>query len=122
MSMPEYDDQNVFAKILRGEIPSDNKIYENEHMIGLTNIDPRAKVHIVVISKGAYVSMRDFSARATDAEKLALYDAVNDITRDLGLDVTGYRLVNNTGSDSRGTVPHLHLHIMGGEPLADVTG
>jgi diadenosine tetraphosphate (Ap4A) HIT family hydrolase len=111
-----YDDGNVFARILRGEIPS-NKVYEDEHVLAFHDINPLSPTHILVIPKGAYVSWDDFSENASDAEIGALVRAVGKIARDEGLVESGYRLLANTGLNSGQEVPHLHVHIFGGRPL-----
>ncbi len=111
-----YDDSNIFALILRGEIPCD-KVYEDDHVLAFRDINPQTAVHILVIPKGAYVSMDDFSAEASDAEIVALNRAVGKIARDEGLVETGYRILVNNGVASGQEVPHLHIHIFGGQPL-----
>lgn len=111
-----YDDNNVFARILRGEIPS-RKIYEDEHVLAFHDINPLAPNHILVIPKGPYVSWDDFSAKASDAEILALVRTVGSIARDSGFVEKGYRLLANTGPNSGQEVPHLHVHIFAGRPL-----
>ena len=111
-----YDDQNVFAKILRGEIPA-NKIYEDEWSFAFHDIAPQAPVHILVIPKGAYVSWDDFSATASEAEIAGFIRAVGHVARAAGLPAPGYRLLANTGLDGHQEVPHLHVHIFGGQPL-----
>lgn len=111
-----YDNDNVFAKILRGELPCD-KVYEDDHVLAFRDIAPQTKVHVLVIPKGAYVSMDDFSAQAGDGEVTAFFRAVGQIARDLGVDETGYRLVANHGPDSHQLVPHFHVHILAGESL-----
>jgi len=111
-----YDEGNIFARILRGEIPS-NKVYEDEHVLAFYDINPLSPTHILVIPKGAYVSWDDFSARASDEEIGAFVRAVGRIARDEGLVESGYRLLANTGLDSGQEVPHLHVHIFGGRPL-----
>jgi len=111
-----YDEGNIFARILRGEIPS-NKVYEDEHVLAFHDINPLSPTHILVIPKGAYVSWDDFSARASDEEIGAFVRAVGRIARDEGLVESGYRLLANTGLDSGQEVPHLHVHIFGGRPL-----
>ncbi|MGO4726871.1 MULTISPECIES: histidine triad nucleotide-binding protein [unclassified Inquilinus] len=111
-----YDSGNVFARILRGELPC-KKAYEDEHVLAFHDISPRAPVHVLVIPKGAYVSMDDFSDRASDAEIAALTRAVGRIARDLGLAEPGYRILSNIGGDGHQEVPHLHIHIFGGRPL-----
>ncbi|AYJ86354.1 histidine triad nucleotide-binding protein [Sphingomonas paeninsulae] len=111
-----YDDQNIFAKILRGEIPS-KTVFENEFALAFNDIAPQAPTHILVIPKGAYVSWDDFSARAPDAEILGFVRAVGEVARAAGLVTSGYRLLANTGLDSHQEVPHLHVHIFAGQPL-----
>jgi diadenosine tetraphosphate (Ap4A) HIT family hydrolase len=111
-----YDDNNIFAKILRGEIPS-KRIYEDEFAYAFPDINPAAPTHILVIPKGRYVSWDDFSARASDAEIAGFVRAVGKVARDAGLVADGYRLLANTGMNSNQQVPHLHVHIFGGRPL-----
>lgn len=111
-----YDDQNVFAKILRGEIPS-KKVYEDAYAFAFQDINPQAPTHILVIPKGAYVSWDDFSARASDAEIAGFVRAVGKVAREAGLVEPGYRLLANTGPDSHQEVAHLHVHIFAGKPL-----
>jgi histidine triad (HIT) family protein len=111
-----YDPNNIFARVLRGEIPS-KKIYEDEHALAFHDIRPQAKVHVLVIPKGAYVSWDDFSARAGDAEIAGFVRAVGKVARDLGLAESGYRILANHGPDSHQEVPHLHVHIFGGQRL-----
>ncbi len=111
-----YDDQNIFAKILRGEIPS-NRVYEDAHALAFHDINPQAPTHILVIPKGAYVSWDDFSARASDEEIAGFVRAVGTVAREAGLVAPGYRLLANTGPDSKQEVPHLHVHIFAGQPL-----
>ena len=111
-----YDDSNIFARILRGEIPC-NKVYEDDHVLAFHDINPLAPVHILVIPKGAYVSWDDFSERAPAEEIAGLVKAVGKIARDEGLVEPGYRLLANVGGHSGQEVPHLHVHIFGGRPL-----
>ena len=111
-----YDDSNIFARILRGELPS-KKVYEDEHVLAFHDINPLAPTHILVIPKGAYVSWDDFSEKASDAEIAALVRASGRIAREAGLVEGGYRVLTNTGPDSGQEVPHLHLHIFAGRPL-----
>ena len=111
-----YDDGNVFARILRGEIPS-NKVYEDEHVLAFHDINPLAPVHILVIPKGAYVSWDDFSEKASDAELAGFARAVGRIAREEGLVERGYRVLANTGQRGGQEVPHLHMHIFGGAHL-----
>jgi len=111
-----YDDQNIFAKILRGEIPS-KKVFENEYALAFHDINPQAPTHILVIPKGAYVSWDDFSAKGSDAEIAGFVRAVGEVARAAGLVAPGYRLLANTGLDSHQEVPHLHVHIFAGHKL-----
>jgi len=106
-----YDKNNIFAKILRGEIPC-NKIYEDKFALAFKDINPQAKVHVLVIPKGAYVDMNDFAANAKSEEIEGLIRASI-----LGLSASGYRYLGNNGSDGGQEVPHLHFHIFGGEKL-----
>jgi len=111
-----YDDNNIFARILRGEIPS-TKVYEDDHVLAINDIRPQAPVHILVMPKGKYVSFDDFTAKASDAEIAAFSRAVGRIAREAGVAETGYRLIFNHGPDSLQEVPHLHVHILGGRPM-----
>jgi diadenosine tetraphosphate (Ap4A) HIT family hydrolase len=111
-----YDDENIFARVLRGEAPA-RKVYENEHALAFHDIAPAAPVHILVIPKGRYVSWDDFSARASEAEIAAFVRAVGHVAREHGLVAPGYRLLANVGGDGGQEVPHLHVHLFGGAPL-----
>ena len=111
-----YDDSNVFARILRGELPS-KKVYEDDHVLAFHDINPLAPTHILVIPKGPYVSWDDFSSKASDAEIAAFVRAVGKIARDEGLVGEGYRVLANTGLRGGQEVPHLHMHIFGGAYL-----
>jgi len=111
-----YDGSNIFARILRGELPS-NKLYEDEHVLAFHDINPLAPTHILVIPKGAYVSWDDFSAKASEAEIAAFVRAVGKIARDAGLLESGYRLLANAGVNAGQELPHLHVHIFAGRPL-----
>lgn len=111
-----YDDHNVFAKILRGEIPN-RMVYEDNYALAFYDINPQAPTHVLVIPKGAYVSWDDFSAKASEAEIAGFIRAVGKVARDLGLVAPGYRLLANTGTDSHQEVPHLHVHLFAGKPL-----
>lgn len=111
-----YDDQNIFAKILRGEIPS-TPVYDDEWAYAFPDISPWAPTHILVIPKGAYVSWDDFSARASDAEIAGFVRAVGHVARAAGLVEPGYRLIANAGPHSHQEVPHLHVHILAGRAL-----
>jgi diadenosine tetraphosphate (Ap4A) HIT family hydrolase len=111
-----YDSGNVFARILRGEIPC-KKVYEDEHVLAFHDINPQAPVHILVVPKGAYVSFDDFSAKAPPEEIAAFVRAAGKIARDAGVAETGYRILANHGRDGNQEVPHFHLHIFGGRHL-----
>ena len=115
-----YDQNNIFAKILRGEIPCD-KVYESDHALAFKDINPQAKVHVLVIPKGAYVNMDDFSQNATNEEITGLIRAIGEVAKIVGVSEytsgKGYRYIGNNGSDGGQEVPHLHFHIVGGEPL-----
>lgn len=111
-----YDDSNVFARILRREIPS-KTVYEDDHALAFHDINPAAPVHILVIPKGAYVSWDDFSERGSAEEIAGFVRAVGKVARDQGLVEPGYRLLANAGMNSGQEVPHLHVHIFGGRPL-----
>jgi histidine triad (HIT) family protein len=111
-----YDEQNIFARILRGEIPS-KKVYEDEFALAFHDINPQAPQHILVIPKGPYVSWDDFAAKASDAEIAGFVRAVGHIARDGGMVADGYRLLANVGLHSGQEVPHLHVHIFAGRPL-----
>jgi len=111
-----YDDDNIFARILRGEIPC-RKVWEDAHALAFHDINPQAPVHVLVIPKGRWVSWDDFSARA-GAEEIAGYvRAVGTVARELGLVEPGYRLLANIGQNGHQEVPHLHVHLFGGRPL-----
>jgi histidine triad (HIT) family protein len=111
-----YDDSNIFARILRGEIPS-TAIYEDEFAFAFPDINPAAPTHILVIPKGRYVSWDDFSEHGSDAEIAGFVRAVGKVAREAGLVENGYRLLANTGPDSNQQVAHLHVHIFAGRPL-----
>ena len=114
--MTAYDPSNIFAKILRGEIPA-TRLYEDDFAIAFPDINPQSPTHILVIPKGAYVSWDDFSAHATDAEISGFVRAVGTVARDAGLVASGYRLLANSGLDAHQEVPHLHVHIFAGRKL-----
>jgi len=114
--LPPYDPQNIFARILRGEIPA-KTIHDDEFALAFHDINPQAPVHVLVIPKGAYVSQADFSVKATDAEIAGFWRAVGKVARDLGLEANGYRILSNMGSDGGQEVPHFHVHIFGGRRI-----
>ena len=111
-----YDDQNIFAKILRGEIPC-RKVHEDGFALAFEDIAPQAPVHVLVIPKGRYVSLVDFATKASEAEIAGFWRAVAAVAQQLGLEQPGYRVIGNVGPDSGQEVPHFHVHIMGGRPL-----
>ncbi|MFQ5938906.1 MAG: histidine triad nucleotide-binding protein [Alphaproteobacteria bacterium] len=111
-----YDANNVFAKILRGEIPC-NKVYEDDHVLAFHDVNPQTPVHVLVIPKGRYVSVDDFAEHASETEIVAFVRAVGKIARDLGVAGSGYRFLANNGADAHQEVPHFHVHIFGGRRL-----
>ncbi len=111
-----YDDSNIFARILRGEIPA-TRVYEDEWAIAFPDINPQAPQHLLVIPKGSYVSWDDFTAKGSDAEVAGFIRAVGEVARAAGLVTSGYRLLANIGSHAHQEVPHLHVHILAGRPL-----
>lgn len=111
-----YDSGNIFAKILRGEIPS-ARVYEDEWAIAFEDINPQAEIHTLIVPRGAYVSWDDFSARAPDEEIAGFVRAVGTVARMKGLVEPGYRLLANVGGHGGQEVPHLHVHLFGGHPL-----
>lgn len=111
-----YDDQNIFAKILRGEIPC-RKVYEDDWALAFHDINPQAPLHVLVIPKGAYVSWDDFSAKAPAEEIAGFIRAVGTVAREAGLVEPGYRLLANIGQHGHQEVPHLHVHVFAGRPL-----
>lgn len=112
----EYNNQNVFAKILRGEILA-KKISEDEHTLVFYDAFPKAKYHILIIPKKAYISFQDFSQKASPEEIISFNRMIGKVAASLGLDITGYRLLTNHGPHSGQEVPHFHMHLCGGEPL-----
>lgn len=116
-----YDKSNVFARILRGEIPC-KKLHEDQHTLAFHDINPQTPTHVLVIPKGEYVSLDDFTANASEAEIAALFRVVGKIARDLGVAGSGYRILSNCGVDANQEVPHLHIHIFAGRPLGRMIG
>jgi histidine triad (HIT) family protein len=111
-----YDPANLFARILRDEIPS-KRVYEDEWAVAFHDIAPQAATHVLVIPRGAYVSWDDFSARASADEIAGFVRAVGKVARDLGLVAPGYRLLANVGPHGGQEIAHLHVHLFGGHPL-----
>jgi diadenosine tetraphosphate (Ap4A) HIT family hydrolase len=114
--LPPYDDSNIFARILRGEIPS-KTVYEDQWALAFHDINPQAPVHVLVIPKGKYVSFADFSVSASAEEIAGFVRAVGKVAKDLGLEASGYRLLANIGEHSGQEVPHFHIHLFAGRPL-----
>jgi histidine triad (HIT) family protein len=112
----DYDDQNIFAKILRGEIPNDT-VLETEHSLAFRDIQPQAPVHVLVIPKGPYVSFDHFAQEATEAELVDYVRAIGEVCRMEGVEEDGFRLISNAGRNGVQEVPHLHVHILAGRPL-----
>ena len=114
-----YDDNNIFAKILRGEIPC-NKIYEDEFVLSFHDINPQKKIHVLVIPKGKYIDLDDFSQNASPEEMVGLLKGINKVAKKLGISVDtgkGYRAISNVSEDGGQEVPHLHFHLFGGEKV-----
>lgn len=112
----KYDENNIFAKILRGEIPC-QKVDECPHTLSFQDINPQAPIHILVIPKGAYKDMDDFSEQASAEEQAAFIAAIGRVARAAGLAADGYRVISNIGTNGHQDVPHLHMHILGGEAI-----
>lgn len=111
-----YDPHNVFARILREEIPC-HKVYEDQYVLAFHDIQPQAPVHILVIPKGPYVSMDDFTQKASDQEIVAFFRTVGTLARTVGIAESGYRILSNCGDNAHQEVPHLHVHLFGGRKL-----
>lgn len=111
-----YDDDNIFAKILRGDIPA-KKVYEDEWALAFHDIGARAPVHVLVIPKGKYVSIAEFGEKASAAEITGFYRAVSKVAGELGIVKEGFRSIANTGANGGQEVPHFHIHLLGGKPI-----
>ena len=117
--MMSYDKNNIFAKILRKEIPC-NKIFENDHVLSFYDLNPQKKIHALVIPKGEYINLDDFNSRASDKEIVALNKALTEVSKILGISTEngkGFRALTNVGDHGGQEVPHLHFHIFGGEKV-----
>ena len=114
--LPPYDDTNIFARILRGEIPA-KTVYEDEWALAFHDINPQAPVHVLIVPKGRYCSFADFSAQASEAEIAGFTRAVGAVARQLGLEAPGYRILANMGEHGGQEVPHFHVHLFGGRAL-----
>ena len=115
-ALGSYDDNNIFARILRGEIPC-KRVHETPYALAFHDINPQAPIHVLVIPKGPYRSWADFSATASEAEIAGFVRAVGEVAKLLGLEEPGYRLLANAGVNAHQEVPHLHVHIFGGTAL-----
>ena len=111
-----YDKENVFAKILRGEIPCE-KVYENTYALAFKDINPQAPVHVLVIPKGPYISYADFSQDASDAELVGLMRAIGEVAKEFGVIESGSRILSNQGENGHQEVPHFHVHLFAGKKL-----
>ncbi len=116
-----YDDGNIFARVLRGELPA-KTVMESEHSLAFHDIHPLAPIHVLVIPKGAYVSWDDFAATASDAEIADFARTIGKVAAMVGADAQGYRLLSNVGKRGGQEVPHLHVHMFGGAPLGPMLG
>ena len=116
-----YDDDNIFAKILRGEIPCD-KVFENDSALAFRDLNSQAPTHILILPKGRYISAQDFFSSASAAELTGFAQAVAEVAATTGLVASGYRLIANHGKDAHQEVPHFHLHLLGGAPLGGLLG
>jgi len=114
--LPPYDDSNIFARILRGEIPC-KRVHEDDHALAFHDINPQAPVHVLVIPKGRYVSIADFSTDASEAAIAGFWRLVGKVAKDLGLEAGGYRVLTNMGVDGGQEVPHFHVHLFGGRRI-----
>ena len=114
-----YDKNNIFAKILRKEIPC-KKIFENDHVLSFHDINPQKKIHALIIPKGEYIDLDDFNSRALDQEIVALSKAITEVSKILGISIDtgkGYRALTNLSEHGGQEVPHLHFHLFGGEKV-----
>ena len=111
-----YDNNNIFAKILRGEIPC-KKVYENDYVLAFHDINPQKKLHALIIPKGEYIDLEDFNKNASDKEIIELNKGISYVSNLLGVSKKGYRALTNIGSDGGQEVPHLHFHIFAGETI-----
>jgi histidine triad (HIT) family protein len=112
----EYDPNNIFARILRDEIPS-KRVFENEYAVAFHDIAPQAPVHVLIVPRGPYISLADFAVRASEAEIAGFFRAVAQVARELNLEESGYRTLSNMGEDGGQEVPHFHVHLFGGRRL-----
>ncbi len=111
-----YDSSNIFAKILKGDIPC-KKVLETPYALAFEDLYPKAPIHVLIIPKGPYVSFSDFSQNASPAEIVGFFKSVGDVAKKLGLEESGYRILSNSGTDAHQEVPHFHIHLVGGKSL-----
>ena len=116
-----YDVNNIFAKILRSEIPC-NKILENEFALAFSDINPQAPIHILVVPKKPYVNFYDFTKNAFNKEQVSFWKLVNDVIEDFKVETEGFRIITNSGNNGNQDVPHFHIHLLGGENLGRMIG
>ena len=114
-----YDKNNIFAKILRGEIPC-KKVYENEYVLAFHDVNPQKKIHVLVVPKGEYVDLDDFNSKASDKEIIEFNKSITKVSNLLGAEEKGYRTLTNIGADGGQEVPHLHFHIFAGEKIGQM--
>lgn len=119
LDLQNYDNNNVFARIIRGELPA-QKMHEDQYVVAFPDANPKASIHILVIPKGQYTSFHDFSQKSSQAENQAFWKAISALANLHHLDETGYRIIANHGDDSGQEVPHFHVHLIGGQPLGDL--
>jgi len=114
-----YDENNIFAKILRGEVPCE-KIYEDEYILSFYDVNPQRKIHALVIPKGKYIDLDDFNAKASENEIVAYFKGISKVAKKLGISIDigkGYRTISNLSEHGGQEVPHLHFHLLGGEKV-----
>ena len=116
-----YDVNNIFAKILRSEVPS-NKILENEHALAFSDINPQAPIHILVIPKNPYINFYDFTKHAPTKEQESFWKLVNEIIEHYKVEVEGFRIITNSGNNGNQDVPHFHIHFLAGDNLGKMMG
>ena len=114
-----YNENNIFAKILRGEVPCE-KIYEDEYILSFYDLNPQRKIHALVIPKGKYINLDDFNSKASEKEIIAYFKGISKVAKKLGISLDtgkGYRTISNLGEHGGQEVPHLHFHLLGGEKI-----
>ena len=116
-----YDQDNIFAKILRSEIPC-NKILESEFALAFSDINPQAPIHTLVIPKNPYINFHDFTKNASNKEHESFWKLVNDVIEHYKVEIEGFRIITNSGNNGNQDVPHFHIHLLGGENLGRMIG